>query len=102
MSKTHSHSAARALHAAQASMQILANRLWKPVVPDRIDFVYGRIFLHSNQVNDRLRTNTTTDVLTGLKFCQEGDSDREKTAADGNARPGVKFEEKARKVSKFY
>jgi len=49
-------------------LDVLANRLWKTYAPDRFDFVYGRIWLHANQVSRRFNETSITDILAGLTF----------------------------------
>jgi hypothetical protein len=57
-------------HLAFSHLETLANRLWKISEPDGVDVVYGRIWLHSLELANRLSHTTVADVLAGIDFTE--------------------------------
>ena len=53
---------------AFSQLEILANRLWKTSDPDSVDFVFGRIWLHSIELAHRLNSTTVADILASIDF----------------------------------
>ena len=65
----------KGLDVAKAHLHLLADRLWKFKGPDRFDFIYGKIFLHHNQLNVRLQQTTTADILAGIHIDTDSETD---------------------------
>jgi hypothetical protein len=57
---------------AFSRLELFANRLWQPSEPDVVDVVYGRIWLHSLELEHRLNCTTVADALAGIDFCDAG------------------------------
>lgn len=51
-------------------------------MPDKVDFVYGRIWLHTLELAHRWRQTTAADALAGIEFSCTDSKDSNSTVGD--------------------
>lgn len=61
---------------AFSHLEIFANQLWRTSLPDKVDFVYGRIWLHTLELAHRWKQTTAEDVLAGIDFSFDDSHDQ--------------------------